>query len=112
MKWLTPKRVVVVALILLAGFIGWRYWVGKQEAEAEIKIATVARKDVVNTVMASGEIGAEKKAVLNFPSAGKLGYIGVKEGDAVGRGKVLAGMQNSNLLILAARPGIRLTKHG
>ncbi len=96
MKRLKSKWWVIVLVILVA-LIGWRYWVGKQQAKAEIKFATVVRKDVVNTVTASGEIGTEKKAVLNFPSTGKLGYIGVKEGDMVGRGKTLAGMDVADL---------------
>jgi len=97
MKWITPRRAIIFALILLAGFIGWRILVNKNQAKSEIKTATVVRKNVTSTLTASGRIAASRTASLNFPISGKLGFVRVKTGDSVMAYQTLAGMDVADL---------------
>src|SRR3989339_2128935 len=89
-KFLT-RRNIVIAIVLVA-VVGW-WWKGNQEKAKngkEIKEASVVRGDVVEVLTISGEIKADKSASLTFPSSGKVSFVGVKEGDEVKRGQVLA----------------------
>lgn len=97
MKWFTWKRVLVLAAIILVGLFVWRWQANRAKAKAEIKTATVARHDVVSTLVASGKIVADKSASLNFPLSGKLGFVNVKTGDTVKAYQTLAGMDVADL---------------
>lgn len=96
-KFLT-RRNIVIALIVLVG--GWWWWNGqrtKSKLLAERKVVEVSRGDVALSVTVSGEVKAEKQAILNFPSSGKLAYVNVREGDRVKRYQSLVGMDTGDL---------------
>lgn len=97
MKWITLKRAVIFALILLVGFVGWRWQVGKNKAKETIKTVVVTRKDVVSQIGASGKIVADKMATLNFPISGKLAFVNVIAGDKVTAYQTMAGMNVADL---------------
>lgn len=97
MKWIAPKRAIILGLILLTGFIGWRWQVSKNKAKETIKTAAVTRKDVVAQIGASGKIVAAKMATLNFPISGKLAFVNVIAGDKVNAYQTMAGMDVADL---------------
>jgi HlyD family secretion protein len=84
-----------VAVVLIGGFL----WNRNRTATKADKIATatVERRDIERTLVTSGKITAGRQAELNFPSAGKLAYVNVTEGDTVPRGQALMGMNIADL---------------
>lgn len=85
-----------IAVILIAGglVVGWKITQNSKLKAQKLKLQTVKveRRDVVQSVTAAGKIEAERMATLNFPSAGKLGYINVKAGDSVKKWQAMAGL--------------------
>ncbi|HVZ58531.1 MAG TPA: efflux RND transporter periplasmic adaptor subunit, partial [Patescibacteria group bacterium] len=51
---------------------------------------TVEPHDITQTVSASGTVDSLSSVNLNFLAGGKLAYLGVKEGDTVNKGEVIA----------------------
>src|SRR3989344_4147556 len=89
-------------LVAGAGFLAvigvfWTWSRNKNGSDKNIRIVEVLRKDVVQTLTLSGKIAAEREAKLRFLSAGKLGYVKVKEGDIVKKGQALMGMDSRDL---------------
>lgn len=54
---------------------------------------TVEPRDITQSVSVSGSVAASKDAKLSFQSSGQVAYVGVKVGDKVAQGKVLATIQ-------------------
>jgi RND family efflux transporter MFP subunit len=97
-KFVTKRNIIIaVILLLVVGF----WWRGKQAAAAKAvkseKIVQVTRADVVSSITVAGEIAVDKQASLNFPAPGKLSYIGVKVGDQVKNGHILAELDPGDL---------------
>lgn len=86
------RRNVAVAVIVLAAFLGWKYWTGRKPDLKGQKTAIVKRADVTQALVVSGKIKVGRVATVNFLAAGKLGYLRVHEGDSVKRGQTLAGL--------------------
>jgi len=59
--------------------------------------AEVVRKDLLETIEVSGEVKAHEVADLHFQTAGKLAWIGVKEGDSVTKWQAVAGQDKRTL---------------
>jgi len=91
-KFLTRRNVVIGAIVLaVIGIWWWRGRAAKRLAAEQVKVVAVERKDVVETLTVSGKVEAKKKAILNFPVPGKLGFVRVSEGDEVQKGAWLMG---------------------
>lgn len=84
-KWLWLIIVIVIAVI---GWFG--YQANRNKTKVEISTESVKRGDIVQTVSATGAVQSAKEIELNFNSQGKITFIGVKEGDKVKAGQVLA----------------------
>ena len=76
-----PKRVV-------------SYYKGPVE---KYETAKVEKKDLTQTISASGEVSAENQVTLKFQTSGKLAWIGVKEGDFVEKWQALASLDKREL---------------
>jgi RND family efflux transporter MFP subunit len=67
----------------------------------EIKIATVSRQDLTETISSSGEIKARKSTKLQFNTPSKIIWLGVEKGDQVQKWQSLASLDqrilNKNL---------------
>lgn len=97
-KYLTKRNIIVLGLVILAA--GWGIYhraQSKSKAKGVEKVVSVEKKDVVSSLTISGEIKADKQAILNFNATGRLGYIGVKEGDEVKKGQLLASLDLGDL---------------
>ena len=97
-KWLIKRNVVVLIAVVLeaGGGINIRIQ-SKSKARNGGRVVSVERQDVVLSLTVSGEIKAEKQAILNFNATGRLGYIGVKEGDEVIKSQLLASLDLGDL---------------
>ena len=78
----------LIALIAAIAFSGFVYWRLKGSA-LEVKGASVARGKILDTVSASGMVEAESVKVGSARMAGRVEWVGVKEGDRVSKGQVL-----------------------
>jgi HlyD family secretion protein len=96
-KYLTRRNIIIaVVLVLVAGW-WWRKRNSNTNGTQQEKIVSADKGEVISSLTVSGEIGADKSAVLNFPAPGKLNYIGVKEGDEVKKGRILASLDPGDL---------------
>ena len=89
------KRISAVAVVALIGALVARRTVLKPEPEFET--ATVIRQDLSQTLEVSGEIKADKMAVLKFQTGGKLSWVGVQAGDRVNRWQAVASLDKNIL---------------
>lgn len=97
-KWLTRRNLIILGVgVVLMGGWWWRGQAAKRRAAEQVKVVTVERKDVVATLTVSGKVEAKKKAILNFPASGKLGFVRVSEGDEVQKGAWLMGEDLADL---------------
>ena len=74
----------LVIFIIIAG--GVYFWFSRQAAQVKERADegyTVTRSNLVEALSFSGEIDAKEEVTLRFQSAGKLSWVGVKEGDYV-----------------------------
>lgn len=94
-KLLTFKNIVILVILLVVGGTGWR--ATHKKSKVAITMVVVERKDLVASVTASGKIDTKRKAVLKFPSSGKLGYMNVEVGQKVKKWQALAGMDMGDL---------------
>ncbi len=85
MKWAIAAGVVIVAL----GGLKFAADQKKKNAAVEVKLETIARKDLVAAVTASGRIEAETKVDISADVTGRILQIAVKEGDMVRKGQFL-----------------------
>jgi len=58
---------------------------------------TLKRQDLKEYLSLSGEIDAEERTVLRFQSAGRLNWVGVKEGDYVRKYQAIASLDQRDL---------------
>ncbi|NGQ94924.1 efflux RND transporter periplasmic adaptor subunit [Brevibacillus sp. SYP-B805] len=94
------KRIMIIALsgLLLAGSGVWAYqtWFTSPSAAAMVRVQTVKRGDVTETVSASGTVQASKRVSLAAPSGGEaITALYVKVGDHVKAGQVLATLDDT-----------------
>ena len=90
------RRRLIVLLIIIAAIIGWKIY-SNQKAEKEAETATIKIGDVSEELILTGEIKADLHTQMRFPTSGKLGWIGVSEGDWVYKGQALASLNKTTL---------------
>lgn len=61
------------------------------------KTITVKKKDIVQTISASGKIKADEEVTLKFQTSGRLAWVGVKEGDKVKKWQAIASLDKREL---------------
>ena len=84
-----PRSVLVVALVTVAASAWW--WMGRSSDGIEVQVVTVQRvPELQSYVTASGEIVATRFADLGSSVMGRVVSLGVREGDRVTAGQVLA----------------------
>ena len=89
--------IVVVALIAIAGFVGYRQISAKQAAAETpaTETAVIVRGDLSVTVEAVGSLTPPTEITLAFPVAGKVYEVAVVEGQAVKQGDLLARLEEN-----------------
>jgi len=86
LSWLwNHKRISGILLTIgIAAFIFW------PRPKPSIPTEKVSRKQFVQSISVSGSVVGKKTVNLTFPISGRLAYVGVKKGDTVVPGQVLA----------------------
>lgn len=97
MKFLLGKKFIWFLILLGAAGIWWWRGQSQKSKTREERTAIVERGNVAYVLELSGRVEAERRAVLNFPSSGRLGYVKVRMGDQVARGQYLMGLDMGDL---------------
>ena len=80
---------IVVGLTLIAGGAAAYQINKKKHAGTEVRLETVARRDLVSAVTASGKIEAKTSVDISADITGRIIRIAVREGDLVNKGQFL-----------------------
>jgi HlyD family secretion protein len=80
---------IVVGLTLVAGGAAAYQINKKKNAGTEVRLETVARRDLVSAVTASGKIEAKTSVDISADITGRIIRIAVREGDLVTKGQFL-----------------------
>ena len=101
--------VIVLAVVVAASWIGYEQF-GKAKAQAapDYETVTVDRGDISSTVSATGSILPEREANLNFQGTGSVAKVGVKVGDQVKGGQVLAELDTTDIELAVRQAEIAL----
>ncbi len=92
--WKNFKKYLWVLLIVgVALGVRW-YYTRDGIKSLSVKKVSIENRVVVKTVSASGEIKSPQDADLSFNYAGRISYIGIKKGDVVKKGQLLAQLDN------------------
>ena len=81
---ITIAAVGVIAMIIAAMFSN------KSDKPIEVSFGKVERRTIIQTVSATGKIQPETKVKISPEVSGEIVQLNVKEGDAVGKGHLLA----------------------
>jgi len=96
LKKLFKGRRLFFLILALITFVIVRFMIQGRGA-IEVETTKAEKKNITESISASGEISAEKQANITFPSAGKLSFLGVFEGDLVTKGQILASLDKTLL---------------
>lgn len=86
---LRTKKVLIIATILILVF----FVITRGSADKSlIETAKVQKQSIKSQVFATGKVESEADATLNFPVAGRVVWIPVKEGDYIEKGQAIASL--------------------
>jgi|APSaa5957512622_1039677.scaffolds.fasta_scaffold23984_2 RND family efflux transporter MFP subunit len=99
LTFLKRKKFLSGFLILLLVFISYSFYqkFRPKSPEELYELQVVRKKDITQTVSASGSIQSETKVDLKFQTAGQLAWVGVKEGDYVNQWQAIASLDQKAL---------------
>jgi RND family efflux transporter MFP subunit len=93
-KLILTHKIITVIVILLLGVLGYFLY---PKGQTIIATANVQRKSVEKLVSVTGKITAENYTDLTFQSPEVLAYVGVKLGDSVRKGQLIASLDQNQL---------------
>ncbi|MEK7644119.1 MAG: biotin/lipoyl-binding protein, partial [Patescibacteria group bacterium] len=107
MMILKNKYFYLAVAVAIGGLIGYnQYQSGRKEPSYET--VKVARRDLTQTVSATGKIESVDDLSLSFEVPGTVGEVRVKEGDKVKSGAILATLKLSDLNAIVAQASANL----
>ncbi len=94
---LLSRRWYIIVLVLIIGIVLYFQNQSAKVKALKSKEYVVKKQDLKDTLSLSGSVDAEEKATLTFPSAGKVVWVGVKEGDIVKKNQTVASMDTRDI---------------
>ncbi|MBU1126728.1 MAG: efflux RND transporter periplasmic adaptor subunit [Patescibacteria group bacterium] len=95
---LTKKKIIILAVLFFVLSFGFSKAKAFFRDPVDLyETETVSRKDLVQTISASGVVDAQEKATLRFQASGKLVWVGAREGDSVKKWQALASLDKRQL---------------
>jgi len=84
------KKIGIAVVIVIIGLVVAKKagWIGSNDA-TKISVETAAKRDIVETVSASGKVQPEKEIKISADVSGEIVELYVKEGDVVKKGTLL-----------------------
>jgi HlyD family secretion protein len=86
----TLKRILILAGIIILALIAWKLIAGNNDKGEKVAVEKVARRTIIETVTASGNIYPEVEVKISPDISGEVTELNVEEGDSVKKGQVLA----------------------
>ena len=99
LAFLKRKKLLTAFLIItisLAGYFSYQKFRPKSPDEL-YQLQIITKKDIKQTVSASGSIHSQTEVDLKFQTAGQLAWVGVKEGDHVQKWQAIASLDQRAL---------------
>ena len=87
------KKISLVAVVILI-VLGYFLFPKNQK---QILTETASIKNVVKTISVTGKVDSENSVNLTFQTGGRLDYLGVKVGDTVKKGQLIASLNKDDL---------------
>lgn len=86
------KKPLVIILVVILALVGITYFMSKskQPKGSLVEIAKVEKRNVIETVSATGKIQPESEVKISSEVSGEIIFLPIKEGDQVKKGQVLA----------------------
>lgn len=84
------RRAVVIVLIVLCGFLGWRIILSKKAGEPQLQTTPVERGTIISSVSASGNVIVSNIINITTKASGIVREVYVEEGDEVSVGQEIA----------------------
>ena len=85
----TWKRILIVLLVIGVAVAAWKV-LGKKDAGEKVAVEQAARRTIVETVTAPGQVYPEVEVKISPDISGEVTELNVQEGDSVRKGQVLA----------------------
>jgi HlyD family secretion protein len=97
MKRIFTKKFIIwlIVILIIAGLAGY-FIFGRKGNQSNIQTDTVKRQNLIQTVLATGQVVSSTDLNLSFQTSGVVNQIKVKEGDKVKAGQVLASLDMAN----------------
>jgi len=89
------KKIIIILVIIVAFFVGKYLIVDSKKNVSNFSI--VKRTDIKEELTLSGKIDAQDHVILNFKTAGKVNWVGVKKDQWVNKGQAIASLQKDLL---------------
>ncbi|MEK7526117.1 MAG: efflux RND transporter periplasmic adaptor subunit [Patescibacteria group bacterium] len=96
-KFVKTKKFLILATIIIAVLGGGFLIYKKNTKETNRQKFAVKEGEVEEELILSGTIWADEYVKLNFPIAGKISWVGVKEGQEVKKGQALMKLDTLSL---------------
>ena len=93
--WLTAHRWLVIMAVIFGGLAIWQGY--RVFAGARVPVDTVARGDLVETVVASGHVETPYRVEIGSQMTGTVTSVAVREGQAVKAGQLLIALDTHEL---------------
>jgi HlyD family secretion protein len=88
---------VIIVVLIVAGFFSFQQMKASAAATASIQTATVQRGNLVASVNAAGNVTAPNAAALGYQTTGTVAHVPVKIGDAVKKDQLLMQLDTTDM---------------
>lgn len=95
-KIFTKKRIIWTIILLITAALVW-YFINKPKDVSNIQTAIVARQNLEQSVLTTGQVVSETDLNLSFQTGGMVAQVLVKTGDQVKTSDTLAILSQSNV---------------
>lgn len=94
---MSKKVIFVIIVLVIIGIVVISRSRKTDGDRAKIETAKAERKNISEQISSSGKSKATQQINLNFQTAGRLAWVGVKEGDSVTQGQAIASLDTQEL---------------
>jgi len=95
LKFFLRKKIIIIVIVIAVILIGGKLFFDSKKAPQDFKVVRMG--DIKEELTLSGKINADDYAVLRFEVAGRLNWVGVKEGDWIKKGQAIATLEKETL---------------
>lgn len=86
---------IILAILIIAGFFAYKFLAGSS-VQTKYVLAKVEKGTIISSLSSSGQVSASDQIDIKAKASGDVVYIGVKEGDSVKAGKLIAKLDTTS----------------